>query len=79
MFSFWITQHEYPQFHQENAQLCGGKPTHPFFSQLKATQQSVISSGVNTNLSAQQTSSLDGYELLPAPPFHITQLVEVIL
>ncbi|KAH7421890.1 hypothetical protein KP509_13G080200 [Ceratopteris richardii] len=62
---------------EENAQLCGGKPTHPFFSQPKGGQRFLSSVALPNNAClSQQTSLVQEIDLMASPPFHITQLEE---
>ncbi|MCO5560256.1 hypothetical protein L7F22_013867 [Adiantum nelumboides] len=60
---------------EENAQHFVGKPTHPFFLQHKGGQRASTFVGLAANdFLPQPASSFDEMDLIPSPPFHITQL-----
>ncbi|MCO5594770.1 hypothetical protein L7F22_048803 [Adiantum nelumboides] len=62
---------------EENAQHCVGKPTHPFFLQHKGGQRASTFVGLAANdCLPQPASSFEEVDLIPSPPFHVTQFGE---
>eukprot|EP00250_Pteridium_aquilinum_P013130 c21149_g3_i1 orf=298-2211(+) len=62
---------------EENAQLCAGKPIHPFFFQHKIGERPLSLCGTVGDASfTPRISILEIEDLTPAPPFHVNQLPE---